>query len=205
MDNENLLRFGSMEHSRYAWVCGFVIFLPSCFQGNKAAAVCEFSDGLQVVQVDPLARGVSARTVTTAQGPKQVNMLAGLRIMFGYPGSDFFANVKVEKLPPAEYPDLRQILIENFNYLADSTPSTKHNGSIASVLGGIDARGMDRDKLDGGVIGLYLLFDDKRHVVSTIYLLNQDPERRHFQTLDEYNKLRDRFLSAYPSCVLTGM
>jgi hypothetical protein len=75
--------------------------------------------------------------------------------MFAYPGNDFFANVKVEKLPPAEYPQLKQILIENFNYLSDSTPSAKHNDSIASVLGGLDARGMDRDKLEGGVIGLY--------------------------------------------------
>jgi hypothetical protein len=125
--------------------------------------------------------------------------------MFGYPGNDFFANVKVEKLPPAEYPQLKQILIENFNYLSDSTPSAKHNDSISSVLGGLDARGIDRDKLEGGVIGLYLLFDDKRYVVTTINLLNQEPERRHFQTLDEYSKLRDRFLLAYPSCVITGM
>jgi hypothetical protein len=132
-------------------------------------------------------------------------MTGGLRIMFAYPGYDFFANVKVERLPPTEYPKLKQILIENFNYIAQSTPSSKPNNSIASILGGLDARGTDRERLEGGVIGFYVLFDNKRSVVTTIYLLNQEASRRNFQTPDEYRKLRDRFLLTYPSCVVTGM
>jgi hypothetical protein len=103
VDSENHLRLGVMKCSRYALACGFVMFLPSCsvFRGDRATAVCAFSDGLQVVRVDPLARGVSSRTVDTAQGPKQVNMLAGLRIMFAYPGSDFFATSRSRHfLPP---------------------------------------------------------------------------------------------------------
>jgi hypothetical protein len=54
---------------------------------------CTFADGLQIVAVDPLARGVTARTVETATGKKLVPMLAGIRIMFAYPDTDFFANV----------------------------------------------------------------------------------------------------------------
>jgi len=120
-------------------------------------------------------------------------MIAGLRIMFAYPGYDFFANVKAERLPPAEYPRLKQILIENFNYVSGSTPSAKPNDSIASILGGLDARGTDRERLEGGVIGFYVLFDDKRYIATTIYLLNQESSRRNFQTPEEYRKLRDRF------------
>jgi len=60
---------------------------------------------------------------------------------------------------------------------------------------------MDGSKLEGGSLGIYLIFDDKKQVVTTIYFLNQEPQERKFQTLDEYRRLRDRFLSRYGSCI----
>jgi hypothetical protein len=109
----------------------------------RAYTTCEFSDGLQVVQVDPLAPGITARTVATANGPKQVDMLSGARIMFAYPDTDFYANVKVEKLPPAEYPQLKLTLVESLDSLAASSPSVKRNITVARSLAGFDAHGMN--------------------------------------------------------------
>jgi hypothetical protein len=37
--------------------------------------------------------------------------------------------------------------------------------------------------------------------VTTIYLLNQEPEQRKFQTMEEYRSLRDKFLVSYASCI----
>ena len=61
-----------------------------------AYSTCSFSDGLQIVQIDPLAPGITSREVETDSGSRQIDMLAGTRIMFAYPNSDFYANVKAE-------------------------------------------------------------------------------------------------------------
>lgn len=163
-----------------------------------AYTTCQFSDGLQVVQVDPLAPGITSREVDTDAGPRQIDMEAGLRVMFAYPDTDFYANVKAELLPAANYPQLKQWLLDNFQHLAQGNTV---NTGLHSPMDGFEVHGLDREKLEGGVLGVYLLFDDAAHVVTTIYLLNQEPEQRKFQTMDEYRALRDRFVATYASCI----
>jgi hypothetical protein len=48
---------------------------------------------------------------------------------------------------------------------------------------------------------MYVLFDDKAHVATTVYFLNQQAWERKFQTMGEYGRLRDSFLKAYTGCV----
>lgn len=165
---------------------------------------CTFADGLEIVAVDSLAPGVTTRSVETAAGNKPVSMLAGVRVMFAYPNTDFFANVKAERLPASQYSRLKRVLIENFDYLRASSPSFRINSAVGSLVHALDVRGMDRDKLEGGTLGFYLIFDDKKQVVVTIYLLNQEPQQRKFQTLDEYRRLRDQFVSRYASCIVAN-
>jgi len=118
--------------------------------------------------------------------------------MFAYPGTDFYANVKAELLPAANYSQLKQYLLDNFQYLAHGNTV---NTGLHSPLNGLEIHGLDREKLEGGVLGIYLLFDDSTHVVTTIYLLNQEPQARKFQTIEEYRMLRDRFLVTYAGCI----
>ena len=159
---------------------------------------CRFSDGLQVVQVDSLPPSVHSRDVETDSGTKQVEPEAGVRVMFSYPGTDFYANVKAEQLPAAHYPQLKQILLDSLQHLA---PGNTMNTSLNSPINGLEAHGLDRNKLEGGVLGVYLLFDSASHVVTTIYFLNQEPQDRKFQSLDEYRQLREQFLKSYSSCI----
>jgi hypothetical protein len=159
---------------------------------------CQFSDGLQIVHINPLAPGVTSRTVETDTGPRQIDMQAGRRIMFAYPGTDFYANVKAELLPAANYSQFKQSLLDNFQYLAHGNAV---NIALHSPMNGFEIHGLDREKLEGGVLGIYLLFDDSAHVVTTIYLLNQEPQARKFQTIEEYRKLRDRFIDTYAGCI----
>jgi hypothetical protein len=159
---------------------------------------CQFSDGLQIVHIDPLAQGITTREVDTDSGPRQIDMQAGYRIMFAYPDTDFYANVKAELLPAANYSQLKQSLIDNFQYLAHGNTL---NTGLHSPLNGFEIHGLDREKLEGGVLGIYLLFDEQAHVVITIYLLNQEPQYRKFQSMEEYRKLRDQFLNTYTACI----
>ena len=159
---------------------------------------CSFSDGLEILRTDPLAAGITGRDVDTDHGPRRIEMEAGMRIMFAYPDTDFYANVKAEVLPSARFAELKQYLLENFQHVAHGNIV---NTALKSPINGFDAHGFDREKLEGGVLGIYLLFDDTAHTVMTIYLLNQEPQQRKFKDMDEYRLLRDRFLSTYTGCV----
>ena len=79
---------------------------------------CSFSDGLQIVRTDPLAPGISRREVDTDQGTRQIEMEAGMRIMFAYPSTDFYANLKAEVLPAPKFAEMMKYLLENFEHLA---------------------------------------------------------------------------------------
>jgi hypothetical protein len=164
-------------------------------------ATCKFADGLMVVETSPLAPGVHTRTVQTSKGPRQVEMVEGRRVMFAYPDKDFYANVKVEILPEKNYAEIRQFLIDSFDYTLASGGGNTRNYGLKPMLSGLDVRGLDRDKVEGGVLGLYLLLDDASRMVTTIYFLNQEPKDRSFQTIEEYRVMRDRFLVTYARCV----
>jgi hypothetical protein len=159
---------------------------------------CKFSDGLQVVETDPLPPGITSREVDTDSGPRKIDMEAGIRVMFAYPATDFYANAKAELLPATNYAQLKQFLLDNLQHLAQGNIM---NTSLASPLNGLEAHGLDREKLEGGTLGVYLLFDNSAHVVTTIYLLNQEPQSRKFQSFEEYRQLRDRFLVSYSACI----
>lgn len=160
---------------------------------------CTLSDGLSVVETAPLAFGVTSRTVTTMKGPYNVALAAGRRVMFAYPEEDFYANVKVEILPAEGYADSKDALISDFEHTL-SIDDNSRNYALKPRLNQFDIQGLDRSKREGGVLGVYLLFDDPTRTVITIYFLNQEPPKR-FHNMQEYAAIRDRFLNEYTSCV----
>jgi len=165
-------------------------------------ASCQFQDGLEIVERGLLPPNVTSRPVDTDSGPRQIDLQAGIQVMFAYPNTDFYANTKVELLPAEHYMKLKRDLLDNFQHIAhDNTV----NSALHSPMNGLEIHGLDREKLEGGVLGIYLFFDDAAHVVTTIYLLNQEPQSRKFQSMEEYRALRDRFLSAYTGCVQANL
>ncbi len=165
---------------------------------------CSFHDGLEVVEVDPLNPGVTERSVETVQGNKTIQMVEGNRIGFAYPGTDIFANVKAEQLPVGSWSKQKKSLRQNFAYLLGSSPEF-HTDTISNrALLDLGSEGMTKSSISGGVLAFYLLFDDSRHVVVTIYLVNQEPTSRKFQTLDDFHTLESRFLNTYAGCIVKG-
>jgi hypothetical protein len=162
---------------------------------------CSFPDGLRVVSANPLVEGVSSRPVQTAAGTQEIELEAGERVMFQYPLTDFFADAKVELLPVAQYPQLKQTLLDNLHFLEMERGGPTPARALPVGLHGFEVHGNDRQKLEGNVVGMYLLFDDKAHVSTTVYFLNQQSWQRKFQTMDEYGRLRDNFLRNYTGCV----
>ena len=66
---------------------------------------------------------------------------------------------------------------------------------------GLEVHGIDRTELKGGTLGFYLLLDNARHIATSVYLLNQKPLTRRFQTIEQYRDLRTRFLATYTGCI----
>ena len=54
--------------------------------------------------------------------------------------------------------------------------------------------------LEGGVLSTYILFDDSAAQALTAYILNEEPKDRKFQTIGEYEKIRDNFLKKLGAC-----
>lgn len=168
-----------------------------------AYTACTMNDGLSVVETAPLAAGVSSRSVKTLTGSYTVAMEQGMRVMFAYPGEDFFANVKAEVLPKEGYAQSKAALISSFDQTI-ATGDTTRNYLLKPTLNGFEIQGQDRAKREGGVLGIYLFFDDPARTVTTIYFLNQEPPKR-FHTMEEYAVLRDKFLHEYTACIRKGL
>ena len=118
--------------------------------------------------------------------------------MFAYPAQDFYANVKAEQLDPSRYTADKSVLLDSLKALAEDNIEAE---VPPTLYPGFDVHGINRAKLEGGVLGVYLIFDDKRHIATTIYLLNQEPQQRAFQNMMEYASRRDAFLKSYVSCI----
>jgi hypothetical protein len=163
---------------------------------------CTFDDGLQIVKIDSLPPGEQQRTINTAEGPKVIHMLAGRRIMFAYGiGGDFFANVKPEILPGATWATEKQNLLDELAAMLASDHDTMPNTSLPGTMHDLEVHGLDRTGLKGGTLGFYLLFDNARHIATSVYLLNQEPLTRRFATIEQYRGLRTRFLATYTGCI----
>jgi hypothetical protein len=177
--------------------------VPATKDPFAAYVSCKLPEGLSVVETAPLDPGVTSRRVPLINGYFSVALLYGRRVMFAYPDEDYYANVKVEILPVNGYADSKAALIGNFEYVLASGDNSR-NYKLRPQLNGFEVQGLDRSKREGGVLGIYLLFDDPTHTVTTIYFLNQEPPKR-FKTMEEYAAVRDKFLSDYTSCIRTSL
>lgn len=181
-----------------------VLAKANLFGGAAAYESCTFADGLALVGRSVLNGGITERDAETSHGSVAVKLEAGERITFAYPGEDEFAELKLEKLPAANYRQQRQVLIEDFDHTLAQSPAASRNYTLPGHKRGFEIYGLDRGTLGGKVLGIYLFFDDLNRIVTTVEFLNADPGGRRFQTMAEYRKLRDGFLDGYTGCVRTA-
>ncbi|MGI4854855.1 MAG: hypothetical protein ACRYF4_12515 [Janthinobacterium lividum] len=166
----------------------------------RAYESCSFPDGLQVMDMAPMPVDVHARPVQIHSVAGSVPLLAGERVVFGYDGTAY-ANVKVEQLPATNFAANRKLLLDDFADIAASDKGVSRNVTRKPTQSGFSVVGLDRRELQGSTLGIYLLIDDATHVAATVYLLNADPAKRRFKTMDDYTRMRDTFLYNYTRCV----
>jgi len=169
----------------------------------KPYTSCQFEDGLKVVQVDRLPKGVTFRTETTLSGEKKISLADGYRVMVAYPKTDFFANIKAEKSNPDDYAKDKETVIEGLKWAIAHGKEMESQEPIKVSYNGFEGDALNRKSLIGNTLGITILFSDADHQIITIYFLNQNPQKRKFQTIEEWRTLRDNFLNRYTSCVRT--
>ena len=88
--------------------------------------LCKFSDELSIDTAVRFPSDVTSRTVNTASGRKDVAILDAVTASsFSYPGTDVFANVKLEMLQPLRYLSDKKSIIEGMELLASSAKGVK--------------------------------------------------------------------------------
>jgi hypothetical protein len=191
---------------RPAYLFALLAAIPAAALAQAAPAVpdyfehCKFSDDIAMVNSDQRTSGLT-RTVATSTGPKQIPVIAGQRLGYAYPNTDFFANVRVEMLPAdtwqLEVSDLKRSIDDD----AAATPGILPASTQGKKVSGVEIYGMNRTRIEDEMMGKYLLIDPKTNILTTIYFLNQDPARRKYQSMQEYEALRDSFLTSYSACM----
>lgn len=136
-------------------------------------------------------------TVSTAEGNREIEAFHGITLHIAYQGTPF-VNFKAERLGNSFDKD-KQALIDSLQTLG-AEPDTDAARPWPLKMGGFEVYGINRKKLAGDVLSIYLLFHDADMTVVTLYLLNTPPETPKFRTLHEYRVLRDLFLKTYTTC-----
>ncbi len=167
----------------------------------KPFTTCELDNGLRIVQVDRLPKDVKSRTVTTSKGEQAVSLADGYRVMVAYnEHKDWFANIKAEKSITAEYEQYKELVIENLKWAASTSKEMESQEPAKISIAEYEGYGTSKRTLVGNMLGIYVLFSDVNHTITTFYFINQNPKRKRFQTIEEWRVLRDEFLKTYTAC-----
>ena len=127
--------------------------------------------------------------------------------MFAYPDLPYyFANVKIEQSAAESYEKDKEILINQLKYFSEPTQKSPMIFSDKATLNSFDHFGIDHEKIDiGGSVGMHVLFYDPKRLVITVYFLNQSKaaffNNRRFESIKDYQGLRDDFLNSYSECL----
>jgi hypothetical protein len=168
----------------------------------KAFTACDLHDGMRIVQVDRLPKKVKSRTVKTSTGDQKISLADGYRVMVAYnEHRDWFANIKAEKSVAGEYERDKQSAIENLKWAVSVGTEMESQEPVKVSFGEYEGYGSSRRTLVGNMLGIYVLFSDVDATITTFYFINQNSNRKRFQTIEEWRVLRDEFLQTYTTCV----
>lgn len=158
-----------------------------------------FAGGVRGVTLDRRpASAVPWREVGLGEQTERVSVIDGYRVMYSYPRTYWFANLKAERSDPSRYSEDKRIVTEHFVALAGADDSAVlTNFSDRSFVG----QTLTKRELSGRTLGITQILSDEDSVIVTIYFMNQHPENRAFQTYDEFIALRDGFVRGYIECV----
>jgi hypothetical protein len=158
-----------------------------------------FAGGVRGVTLDRRpADAAPWREVGLGEKTERVSVVDGYRVMYSYPRTYWFANLKAERSDGSRYREDKRIVTEYFVALADADDSTVLTSFFDRGFAG---QTLTKKALGGSTLGITQILSDEDSVIVTIYFMNQASENRAFQTYEEFVALRDGFVRGYIECV----
>ena len=193
-----------------AGLAALLLAAPIAFAGPaekiaNAMPYCNWQDKLATGAVTKLPEAFKARAVQLPNGTAQVSVVEGYRFSVAEEGKETFANVKVEQSENDRFEGDRQAVVENLRWILSTSKGMETPEPLGVNMNGFEGPMINRAQLSGSTLALIALFQEKERLIVTIYLENAPPEKRSFQTKDEWNLMRDRFLLALTSCAAKAL
>ena len=164
----------------------------------KGFSPCQLSS-MTVVHTERLPERPMVRTIETSKGEREITMTDGYRVLYTL-GDEPMLNMKMETLQPSTYAQQKSDLLD---YEEQLTHDKGMQPNVATqTKSGVDSHVITRNVLEGGVLSIAQIFNDSKHELTTIYLLNAEPERRHFKSIEEFAGIRDRTINEVMDCML---
>jgi hypothetical protein len=137
------------------------------------------------------------REVKTNSGEVKISCIDGYRILYNNDKKVPFVNLKVELSNAKSYAKDTAGLIENLKYLNANSQGMETQDIIKMTFNGYNIYGLSRKSIEeGSTLGIFLLFPGN-DITVYFYFNNLKPEYRHFESVDDYKKLRDQFMDDY--------
>lgn len=167
--------------------------------GLDALSDCRLGDGLRLIEIKQRDNNATSRKVETAQGWRNISVADGYRLLYAYPGSDIFANVKAEVSADGQFERDSQTVQDGMEYLSERAGKTG-NALEAVSINGLRALALNNPDLKGASLAMYSVFEPKKALTLTAYFFNHKPEQRQFQSREEFDRLKMNFLERLSTC-----
>jgi hypothetical protein len=166
---------------------------------------CNWQDKLVASTPSKLPEVFKVRSVQLPTGAAQVSVVEGWRFALAEEGKDIFANVKIEQSETEKFEADREAVVANLRWILSTSKDMETAEPLAVNFSGFEGPMINRAALTGSTLALIALFQEKERLIVTIYLENAPPEKRSFQSKDEWNLMRDRLLVALTGCAAKAL
>lgn len=189
----------------------FIVPLTVCFlsfTGKYEIGQCFISfksaSNLTAMAPDRLPEtSEKSRSVMTEKGEAEVTRTDGYRVLYTNDKGAPFVNLKVELSEKKSYEKDQEKLIDHLKYFNSNSPGMETKDLVELEFNGYRLFGLSRGTIEtGSILGTFVMFPGNG-VTVYFYFNNLKPEFRNFERVDDYKKLRDRFMDEYTKYLAT--
>jgi hypothetical protein len=173
---------------------------PETVRSEIGRCFISFNDATNLRATEPEKLGApleKLRNLATRKVEENVVRKDGYSIQFYNEQHVWFVNLKIELFEEDVYDVVKKTILANLDYAASLPGNIKTNQSVELEFNDYKFYGMSLQGLNAGkMLGSFVMFPGDG-VILYFNFNNIRPEARHFNSIKEYEELRDKFFDAY--------
>jgi hypothetical protein len=165
---------------------------------NKCLLTFDKFKGLTLSSLDKLPdTAPKFRNLETKSGKASVSRIGGYRVLYNNKYDVPFVNMKVEFCSKDQYAQDTTTLINSLDYLLSVSKFMDSEKLHEFDVNGFKIYGYNRNTIEqGSNLGTYVMFPDD-NVTVHFYFNNLKPKYRHFNDIETFYNMRDKFFDKY--------